>query len=157
MINQSRWTDQWTALHIAAMMGQGKIVDMLLNAGADANLVTNEGFSAYRVAKNWHFNKIADKISKSCRKKVKQEKQIEKKVNEMENVSIFKPNNFIVPQTSTPSQKSHGESVVELSDEAAWAMQMKRDLEEAKKKEVRTRNLYMLPRATGHNTRTLWQ
>ena len=55
LVNQARWSDKWTALHLAAMMGLKTIVEMLLNSGADPKLETEEGFDASQVALNNHF------------------------------------------------------------------------------------------------------
>ena len=121
------------------MMGLKTIVEMLLNSGADPKLETEEGFDASQVALNNHFPHIA-KLIKSSKKKIKQETQISKTVNEAENISIFKSNNFIVPQNgSTPSHNSYNYNEPmdhsELGDEVSWALQMKKDLEEKKKNE----------------------
>ena len=51
VINQARWTDDWTALHIAAMMGAERIVDLLLAAGADPELRNDFNESARDLAK----------------------------------------------------------------------------------------------------------
>merc|ERR1712079_473279 len=139
LVNQARWSDKWTALHLAAMMGLEKIVEMLLNSGADPKLETEEGFDASQMALNNHFPHIA-KLIKSSKKKIKQETQISKTVNEAENISIFQSNNFIVPQSgSTPSHNSYNYYAPmdhsELGDEVSWALQMKKDLEEKKKNE----------------------
>jgi len=139
LVNQARWSDKWTALHLAAMMGLEKIVEMLLNSGADPKLETEEGFDASQMALNNHFPHIA-KLIKSSKKKIKQETQISKTVNEAENISIFQSNNFIVPQSgSTPSHNSYNYNAPmdhsELGDEVSWALQMKKDLEEKKKNE----------------------
>ena len=32
-VNQQRWTDRWTALHLAAMMGDRQTVEILLREG----------------------------------------------------------------------------------------------------------------------------
>ena len=57
----------------------------------------------------------------------------------MENISIFKPNNLIVPQETQPKsmQNNHSNDMIVDNEEIAWAMQMKKDLEEkeARKKE----------------------
>ena len=71
------------------MMGREKVVDLLLNAGANPASLTSEGLTASQVATNYHYLKLAAKIKNSCKKKVKAEKQIEKKVDIMENVSIL--------------------------------------------------------------------
>ena len=112
---------------------------MLLNSGADPKLETEEGFDASQMALNNHFPHIA-KLIKSSKKKIKQETQISKTVNEAENISIFQSNNFIVPQSgSTPSHNSYNYNAPmdhsELGDEVSWALQMKKDLEEKKKNE----------------------
>merc|ERR1712064_80522 len=54
-----------------------------------------------------------------------------------ENVSIFKPNNIIVPQNGTPNQTSLNQNKLndDCGEEVSWAMQMKKDLEEQKKKD----------------------
>jgi len=119
------------------MMGREKVVEMLLNAGANPASLTTEGLTASQVATNYHYLKLAAKIKNSCKKKVKVEKQIEKKVDIMENVSIFKPNNIIVPQNGTPNQTSLNQNKLndDCGEEVSWAMQMKKDLEEQKKKD----------------------
>ena len=100
---------------------------------------TKEGLTASQVAKNWHFGRLGDKINRSNKLKIKKEKQIEKVKNEMENISIFKPNNLIVPQETQPKsmQNNHSNDMIVDNEEIAWAMQMKKDLEEkeARKKE----------------------
>ena len=139
MVNQARWSDNWTALHLAAMMGLERIVDILLTGGADHTMKTKEGLTASQVARNWHFARLGDKINRSNKLKIKKEKQIEKVKNEMENISIFKPNNLIVPQETQPKsmQNNHSNDMIVDNEEIAWAMQMKKDLEEkeARKKE----------------------
>ena len=50
----------------------------------------------------------------------------------MENISIFKPNNLIVLQESQPKsmQTRDTSDMIADNEEIAWAMQMKKDLEE---------------------------
>ena len=136
MINQARWLDGWTALHVSAMMGLERVVDILLNAGADPVLASSDGMNASQIAMKHNYKKIAEKI-RTCKNRIKNESQIEKKENELENISIFKPNNLIKPQPGLPSslQKSNDNGMEEMGDEVAWALQMKRDLEEKKRKE----------------------
>jgi len=136
MINQARWLDGWTALHVSAMMGLERVVDILLNAGADPVLASSDGMNASQIAMKHNYKKIAEKI-RTCKNRIKNESQIEKKENELENISIFKPNNLIKPQPDLPSslQKSNDNGMEEMGDEVAWALQMKRDLEEKKRKE----------------------
>mgnify|MGYP001370236782 CR=1 FL=1 len=89
MINQARWLDGWTALHVSAMMGLEKVVDLLLKAGADPALVSSDGMNASQIAMKHNFRKIAEKI-RTCKNKIKKEIQINKRENEMENkVVIF--------------------------------------------------------------------
>ena len=132
LINQARWSDDWTALHIAAMMGAERIVELLLAAGADPDKKTSEGFTAAKVAENCHFPRLRDKLRRSDKSKIKKEKQIEKVANQMENISIFKPNNLIVLQESQPKslQTRNPTDMIADNEEIAWAMQMKKDLEE---------------------------
>merc|ERR1739844_785457 len=60
-INQARWSDEWTALHIAAMMGLERIVDLLLAAGADPAMKTSEGFTAAKVeGQNTEIRQVKD-------------------------------------------------------------------------------------------------
>ena len=132
VVNQARWSDQWTALHIAAMMGLERIVDVLLSAGADTTMKTSDGLTASQIAVNCHFPGLGDRISRSNRTKIKKEKQIEKVENVMENISIFKPNNLIVTQDSQPKsiQNKNSNDFICDNEEIVWAMQMKKDLEE---------------------------
>merc|ERR1712032_892888 len=141
MINQARWLDGWSALHVSAMMGLEKVVDLLLKAGADPALVSLDGMNASQIAMKHNFRKIAEKI-RTCKNKIKKEIRINKRENEMENVSIFKPNNLIQPQSGLPPscKKSDDHVMEEMGDEVAWALQMKRDLEEKKKKESELSN-----------------
>ena len=76
VINQARWTDDWTALHIAAMMGAERIVDLLLAAGADPDKKTSEGFTAAKVAENSHFQRLRDKIRRADKSKIKMALQL---------------------------------------------------------------------------------
>ena len=132
VVNQARWSDQWTALHIAAMMGLERIVDVLLSAGADTTMKTSDGLTASQIAVNCHFPGLGDRIIRSNRTKIKKEKQIEKVADQMENISIFKPNNLIVLQESPPKslQSRNTSDMIADNEEIAWALQMKKDLEE---------------------------
>ena len=113
-------------------MGLERIVDLLLAAGADPGKKTSEGFTAAKVAENCHFPRLRDRIRRSDKSKIKKEKQIEKVLDQMENISIFKPNNLIVLQESPPKsmQTRNTTDMIADNEEIAWAMQMKKDLEE---------------------------
>ena len=113
-------------------MGLERIVDLLLEAGADPGKKTSEGFTAEKVAENCHFQRLRDKIRRADKSKIKKEKQIEKVADQMENISIFKPNNLIVLQESQPKsmQSRNTTDMIADNEEIAWAMQMKKDLEE---------------------------
>ena len=107
-------------------------MDLLLAAGADPAMKTSEGFTAAKVAENCHFTRLRDRIRRSDKSKIKKEKQIEKVADQMENISIFKPNNLIVLQDSEPKsmQTRNTTDMIADNEEIAWAMQMKKDLEE---------------------------
>ena len=107
-------------------------MDLLLAAGADPGKKTSEGFTAAKVAENCHFLRLRDKLRRSDRTKIKKEKQIEKVADQMENISIFKPNNLIVLQESPPKslQSRNTSDMIADNEEIAWALQMKKDLEE---------------------------
>ena len=57
MINQARWLDGWSALHVSAMMGLEKVVDLLLKVGADPALVSSDGMNASQIAMKHNFRK----------------------------------------------------------------------------------------------------
>ena len=115
-------------------MGAERIVDLLLAAGADPASKTSEGFTAAKVAENCHFPRLRDKIQRADKSKIKKEKQIEKVADQMENVSIFKPNNLIVLQESQPKslQTRNASDMIADNEEITWALQMKKELEEKK-------------------------
>ena len=119
---------------MAAMMGLERVVDILLNAGANPVLASSEEMNASQIAIKHNFPKIAEKI-RTSKNKIKKEIQIVKKENEFENISIFKPNNLIKSQSEVPLtvNKSNDDAMGEMGDEVSWALQMKRDMEEQKK------------------------
>ena len=115
-------------------MGLERVVDILLNAGANPVLASSEEMNASQIAIKHNFPKIAEKI-RTSKNKIKKEIQIVKKENEFENISIFKPNNLIKSQAEVPLtvNKSNDDAMGEMGDEVSWALQMKRDMEEQKK------------------------
>lgn len=59
-----RWTDGWTALHMAAMMGLEEVVLMLLQAGVNTKLEDEDGMTPSQVARQWRHSSVADIIER---------------------------------------------------------------------------------------------
>ena len=63
-VDMQRWTDGWTALHMAAMMGLEEVALMLLQAGASTHLEDEEGMRPSQVARQWRHTSVADIIER---------------------------------------------------------------------------------------------
>ena len=75
-VNQQRWTDKWTALHLAAMLGNNETVEMLLSAGANSRMEDHLGQTPATVATRFGFPDIATKCEEARAEKFKRERQI---------------------------------------------------------------------------------
>ena len=62
-MNQPRWSDKWTVLHVAAMVGAREVTGMLLQAGANTTLLDEEGRTAAQLAKGYGFIVLSDTIN----------------------------------------------------------------------------------------------
>ena len=75
-VNQQRWTDGWTVLHLAAMFGNLQMVRMLLEAGANTTFRDCQGSSPGDVADKYGFREIASLCAGADVSKFKRERQV---------------------------------------------------------------------------------
>ena len=62
-MNQPRWSDKWTVLHVAAMVGAREVTRMLLQAGANTTLLDEDGRTAAQLANGYGFTVLSDTIN----------------------------------------------------------------------------------------------
>ena len=135
-MNHARWSDGWTSLHLAAMLGVGDVIALLLDAGADASIRDTEGVFAADVATKYGFHDVADIIRRAPRENFKQEAGL---CIQKEDTSTTKQNLHRIEHLATdyiPIKKNQDIfSFDEMSEEVVWALQMQKELEETQKKE----------------------
>ena len=64
-LDVQRSTDQWTALHLAVMVGNAEVVKLLYQAGADLDKFDIKGMSPKDLARHYRFFHIYDILNRS--------------------------------------------------------------------------------------------
>ena len=100
-VNQQRWTDHWTALHLAAMLGHLGIVRILVRAGANSRMEDSQGQTPADIATRFGFPEVARECCEANTETFKRERQIRRPAEE--------------------SSVSHQE---DLSENVRWPLQM---------------------------------
>ena len=80
-INQQRWTDGWTAIHLAAMAGEADTVTMLVEAGANTSLRDTEDRTPEVIATRFGRREVADICAGASSAKFRRERQIKRAEN----------------------------------------------------------------------------
>ena len=75
-VNQQRWSDHWTALHLAAMLGHLGTVQILVRAGANSRMEDSQGQTPADIATRFGFPEVARECCDANREKFKRERQI---------------------------------------------------------------------------------
>ena len=83
-INQQRWTDGWTATHVAAMAGEADTVRMMVEAGANTSLRDNEDRTPEAIATRFRRQEIADICAGASSTNFRRERQIKRVENNTE-------------------------------------------------------------------------
>ena len=80
-INQQRWSDGWTVLHLAAIFGNIEVVKILLEAGANTKMVNSCNLTPADVARNFGYESIAKLCDNAPPAKFKRERQIHRVID----------------------------------------------------------------------------
>ena len=75
-MNQQRWTDRWTGLHLAAMLGQLGTVRTLVRAGANSRMEDSQGQTPADIATRFGFPEVARECCQANTEKFRRERQI---------------------------------------------------------------------------------
>lgn len=152
-VNQQRWSDGWTALHLAAMLGNENIVNILLEAGANSTLKDSEHKTPGDIAKEYSYLKIEKICATAPKCKFKRERQVRKEKTEINGVKEDNDTTFEDPSIANlneiiekrklerlehkrkllaEEQQFQDEVDFETSliDESIWALTMEREVAE---------------------------
>ena len=86
-MNQQRWTDQWTALHLAAMLGHLGVVQILVRAGANSRMEDSQGQTPADIATRFGFPGVARECCEANTETFRRERQIRRPDGEVAAVS----------------------------------------------------------------------
>ena len=75
-MNQQRWTDHWTVLHLASMLGHLGTLQILLEAGANTRMEDSQGRTPADIATRFGFPEAARLCCEANTERFRRERQI---------------------------------------------------------------------------------
>ena len=118
-MNQQRWRDGWTGLHLAAMLGHLDIVRILLRAGANSRLEDSQGRTPADIAARFGFPEVARECREADTKEFKRERQIRRPDQDQDREEVVKKK-----KTFEENIEAAVSQLGDSSENVRWSSQM---------------------------------